>query len=67
MEDAPRNVDCLRPGCPRCESDTVLSHAKVGANARKWFDSVLLFLGFFVLDVYNVAGERIHIDLSDVL
>jgi hypothetical protein len=42
------------------------SNAKTAAHAGKEFGSVFLFFRFFVLDVYNVTGERIHIDLRDV-
>jgi hypothetical protein len=29
--------------------------------------SQLLFFCFFVLDVYHASGDRIHVDLGDVL
>jgi hypothetical protein len=45
----------------------VLRRAKTGARAGKEFGSAFLFFRFFVLDVYDGTGERIHIDLGDVL
>jgi hypothetical protein len=55
-----------RPKCPRCGYEMMARYARTAAHGGKNLSRAFLFFRFFVLDVYEGTGERIHIDLGDV-